>query len=104
VFFPEGTSTDGSKVLPFHSSLFEAAVGNGDLIQAAQISYVAEDGDAGTDVCYWGDMTLATHLWKLFGLRRVHARVRFGPAAKYADRKTAAVATRQSVLALTGSD
>jgi len=104
VFFPEGTSTDGSKVLPFHSSLFEAAVGNGLLIQAAQISYVAEDGNAGTDVCYWGDMTLATHLWKLFGLKRVHARVRFGPPAKYADRKTAAIETRQSVLALTGSD
>lgn len=100
VFFPEGTSTDGNKVLPFHSSLFEAAVEQGYPIHAAQLSYHADDADVATHVCYWGDMTLAPHAWKLFGVKRVHARVRFAEGATYPDRKSAAVATRALVLAL----
>src|SRR5262249_52037916 len=44
VLFPEGTSSDGTQVLPFRSSLFQPAVENQAPITPACISYEIEDG------------------------------------------------------------
>src|SRR5262249_17962547 len=77
VIFPEGTSSDGREVLPFRSSLLEPIVGRRHPLSVAHISYEAEDGNAGKDVCYWGDMTFGPHLLKLLSLRRVRASVTF---------------------------
>ena len=100
VFFPEGTSSDGSTVLPFHAALFEPAITAGVPVQSAHIAYDTNDADPATDVCYWGSMTFATHLWRLFGIKRTRAYVRFGVPSLYADRKTAARATREVILAI----
>lgn len=43
ILFPEGTTSDGSAVQPFHSSLFEAAQ-HAARIQPLAIAYVAPDG------------------------------------------------------------
>lgn len=43
LFFPEGTSTDGSEVLRFHSRLFTPAVEAGIQVTGATIRYVFED-------------------------------------------------------------
>ena len=77
VVFPEGTSSDGREVLPFKSSLLEPIVGRRHPLSVAHISYEVEDGDAGEDVCYWGDMTFGPHLLKLLTKRRVCASVTF---------------------------
>lgn len=99
--FPEGTSSDGKQVLPFHSPLIEAAVQSHAPITAAFISYEVQGGDAALDVCYYGDMVLATHLFRLLRKCNVRAVVRFHPQSKtYTDRKDAARQLREQVLEL----
>ena len=75
VLFPEGTSSDGREVLPFKSSLLEPVREVGRDVFAAHVSYSRADGSPGTDVPYWGDMTLLPHMLKLFSQPRVNARV-----------------------------
>ena len=100
VIFPEGTSSDGTSVLPFHPSLFQSAIDSATVVTPTGIAYSASGADPSTDVCYWGAMTFAAHLWKLFGIERIEARVRFGQACTYADRKSAARHTREVVRQL----
>lgn len=101
VVFPEGTSSDGRDVLPFKSSLLEPIVGRRHPLSVAHISYEVEDGDAGEDVCYWGDMTFGAHLLKLLTKGRVSASVTFTAVEKCADcRKELARQLRSEVLRL----
>jgi lyso-ornithine lipid O-acyltransferase len=96
--FPEGTSSDGARVLRFHSSLFQPAVDLQAQVSAAAISYSVPDGNPGTDACYWGEMTLFPHLIKLLTKHSVTARVRFSPASfRFTDRKQAALRMHQEV-------
>ena len=96
--FPEGTSSDGSGVLRFHSSLFQPAVDLQAQVSAAAISYAVPDGNPGTDACYWGEMTLFPHLTKLLTKHSVTATVRFSPASfRFTDRKHAALRMHQEV-------
>lgn len=85
VLFPEGTSSDGREVLPFKSSLLEPVVGRHHALAVAHLRYRVEDGNAGEDVCYWGDMTFGTHLLNLLALRRIRASVSFAAVGEAAD-------------------
>lgn len=101
VIFPEGTSTDGSRVLHFHSSLFQPALDLNAPVTAACLSYFIPDGDAGTEACYWGDMTLLPHLLNLLTKHSVHASVRFSQEhLQFSDRKEAARSMQERVEAL----
>jgi lyso-ornithine lipid O-acyltransferase len=96
--FPEGTSSDGSRLLPFHSSLFQPAVDLQAQVSAASISYTVPDGDAGAEACYWGEMTLFPHLINLLAKHSVIATVEFSPAPfRFTDRKQAARQMHQEV-------
>lgn len=88
VLFPEGTSWDGSRVLPFKSSLLEPVIGSAHPLTVAHISYTLADGDVANDVCYWGDATFFPHMLKLMTKRCVVACVHFAPVKNPAtDRK-----------------
>jgi lyso-ornithine lipid O-acyltransferase len=101
VLFPEGTSSDGSQVLPFRAPLLEAAVQTEELVTAARIRYEAVHADISQDICYWGDMTFFPHLLRMLAVPAIKAVVRFAPESqRYADRKEAALTTRRSVIAL----
>ncbi len=103
VVFPEGTSSDGSGLLPFHSSLFQPAVDLHAPVTAAFLQYELSDGDAGEEVCYWGDHTLVPHLFNLLTKEGVGAHVKFsGRQHKFEDRKEAAGVMREEVLGLRG--
>ncbi|MCB2095906.1 MAG: 1-acyl-sn-glycerol-3-phosphate acyltransferase [Rhodobacteraceae bacterium] len=74
LFFPEGTSTDGLRVLPFKSTLFAAFFSHG-LEQALKIQPVSVvyRAPAGQDPHYygwWGDMGFGAHFWKTLATRR----------------------------------
>ncbi|WP_057789152.1 lysophospholipid acyltransferase family protein [Roseovarius atlanticus] len=65
LFFPEGTSTDGMRVLPFKSSLFAAFTDleAGLRIQPVTVVYVAPDGvEEPRFYGWWGDMDLGPHM------------------------------------------
>ncbi len=81
LFFPEGTTTNGSEVLPFRRGLFHSVLNEGVALRTAALAYsIHEGGDAtvAEDVCWCGDALLAPHLWRLAGIDRVRAVVRFG--------------------------
>jgi 1-acyl-sn-glycerol-3-phosphate acyltransferase len=80
VLFPEGTSSDGSTVLPFKSALLESAVQLRCPIAAASIDYALHDGSVEDEVCYWRDMTLVPHLLNLLFKREIRATCSFSPA------------------------
>jgi len=79
VLFPEGTSTDGNRVLPFKSALMgaaEADIGSDDAgrkrsvpVQPVSIAYVGMHGlPMGREnrplYAWYGDMELLPHLWE----------------------------------------
>jgi 1-acyl-sn-glycerol-3-phosphate acyltransferase len=80
VLFPEGTSSDGSTVLPFKSALLESAVKLRCPIAAASIDYALNDGSVADEVCYWRDMTLVPHLLNLVFKHEIRANYFFWPA------------------------
>jgi 1-acyl-sn-glycerol-3-phosphate acyltransferase len=82
LFYPEGTTTDGSGVLPFRRGLFHSVLNEDVPLRVAGLRYsiVGDNGGASVeqDVCWWGDALLAPHVFRLLGLRGVKAEVRFG--------------------------
>jgi 1-acyl-sn-glycerol-3-phosphate acyltransferase len=78
ILFPEGTSSDGSRVLPFRPSLLQPVCESSAPLSVAHLAYRLADGNAGEEVCYWGEMTLLPHLWNLLGKGKIHAELRFG--------------------------
>lgn len=101
VVFPEGTSSNGSSVLHFHSSLFQPAVDLNEQITAAAIEYRVFEGDAATEACYWGDMVLLPHLLNLLTKNSIEACVKFSEQHfRFENRKEAARTMRLKVEGL----
>jgi 1-acyl-sn-glycerol-3-phosphate acyltransferase len=100
VLFPEGTSSDGQRVLPFRSAVLEPASAGGYRVFFAALAYrtPATAPPAREAVCWWGDMTLIDHLWRMLALRRITARVVFGrDAGDHADRRATALRLHTAV-------
>lgn len=105
LLFPEGTSSDGTRVLPFHSAFF-AAVGagqagtEGPLVQPVSVVYDRLGGlpvgRAGRALFAWyGGMDLAPHAWRLLQCRGMRATVWLHPPmdpTEFASRKVLAQA------------
>ncbi len=89
LLFPEGTSTDGSSVLPFRSPLFDPAIRTGAPVTAAAIRYQALDTTE-EKVTYWGEMVFFPHLFHTLCVRGLAARISFDAPCQFADRKSAA--------------
>jgi 1-acyl-sn-glycerol-3-phosphate acyltransferase len=90
ILFPEGTSNDGNRVLPFKSALLsvaEARLPDGRPLPVQPIS-VAYTRLGGLPMgrgwrpyfAWYGDMELASHLWTVLGLGRLTVEVTFHPA------------------------
>lgn len=90
VLFPEGTSSDGSNVLPFKPTLFQIALDCQTTITPAAIHYQAESGDIAHDVCYWGDHTLVSHMIRLAKVKGLRATLRIGEAPALPENRKAA--------------
>ena len=100
LLFPEGTSTDGSQVLRFHSSLFQPAIAASAPVTAAAVRYVLNGDARERDLCWFDDTLFLTHLWKTLGAGGFSAEVTFGQPRIYPDRRTAADATHDEVAAM----
>jgi lyso-ornithine lipid O-acyltransferase len=108
LFFPEGTTTDGTDVLPFRRGLFHSVLNEGVPLQMAGLRYsiVGDNGGAtvAQDVCWWGDALLAPHIFRLLGMRSVRAEVRFGGEVKErADRFVLSETARARVMEMVES-
>ncbi len=93
VLFPEGTSNDGNRVLPFKSALLSSAdamVKDADgqvrrvLVQPVSIAYTRLHGiPLGRELrpffAWYGDMELVPHLWEAFCLGPIDVMVHYHP-------------------------
>ncbi len=85
ILFPEGTSNDGNRVLPFKSTLFavaETVLPDGSQVKVQPVSIAATRLDGapmGRDLrafySWYGDMDLVPHLWQFFALGKVTVEV-----------------------------
>lgn len=92
IIFPEGTSSDGTQVLPFKSSLFSLVLdadGNRDIaIQPFTVELLETDGrriETGKDrdlYAWHGDMTLMPHFWQFAKLRGAKVKLHFHAPVK----------------------
>lgn len=100
VVFPESTTTDGTLLLPFRPAIFEAAVRSGAPVTSAHICYTVENEFA-SELCWWGDVHLMSHVANAFSKRCIGAHVRVWPEShQFTDAKTAAATTQREVLEL----
>lgn len=98
MFFPEGTSTDSVRVLPFKSTLFAAFWSHGleevMWIQPVTLAYRAPEGCDPRFYGWWGDMEFAGHLLMVLAqARQGRVEVVFHdpvPVEAFADRKALA--------------
>jgi len=84
LLFPEGTSTEGEKLLPFQTVPLAAPLRSRSIIVPATITYKNIDDDpvtaANRDLIYWyGDMDFVSHFWKLLALHSVEVLVTIQP-------------------------
>jgi 1-acyl-sn-glycerol-3-phosphate acyltransferase len=99
VLFAEGTSSDGSTVLPFKSALLESVVQVRSPVTSAAISYALDHGSVADEVCYWRDMTLVPHLLNLFFKREIRSSCSFSPPKiRIGNRKRIAGDLREEIM------
>jgi 1-acyl-sn-glycerol-3-phosphate acyltransferase len=108
ILFPEGTTSDGSRVLPFRSSFLAVTDGNpAPLVQPISIVY---DRLAGLPAvrstrpifAYYGDMSIGPHYWRLAQCHGVRATIVLHDPVDprdYADRKALTRALWSTVAA-----
>ena len=105
LFFPEGTSTDGCRVLPFKTTLF-APFFNDHLrdeihIQPVSVTYHPPEGADPRFYGWWGEMSFGAHLVRMLAAPR-HGRVEVCyhpalPVTEFADRKALAKSCEAAV-------
>lgn len=90
ILFPEGTSGDGNRVLPFKSALFSVADRASVTVQPVSIAYTRLDGMPLGRVlrplfAWYGSMAMAPHLWTMLGLGTAEVVVEFHPPTTLAE-------------------
>ena len=101
--FPEGTTSDGRDLLPFHANLIQSAIQANVPVQPMSLKFVdARTGDTSFAPCYIGDDTLIGSVWRTLTAPPIVAVVHFGEPqqARGRDRRQWAGDLREDVLRL----
>ncbi len=101
--FPEGTTTDGRALLPFHANLLQSAISASAPALPVALRYLDRDsGQAHPGPVYIGDDTLVASVWRTLRSDTVQAVVRFGEPQRAGarDRRAWANDLRTAVQAL----
>lgn len=106
-FFPEGTSSDGRRVLPFKPTLFAAFFAHGLAeamrIQPATLAYHAPAGEDPRFYGWWGAMDFGPHLLRVLAARRQgRVEVVYHPPVRVEDYPGRKELARDLELAVTG--
>lgn len=62
--FPEGTTSEGRELLPFHGNLLQAAISSDTPAQPVALHFLDAQGQPSFAPCYVGDDTLVASLWR----------------------------------------
>ena len=105
ILFPEGTSNDGLHLLPFKTTLFAAADDERVAVQPVSVTYQLLDGIPlgrfyRPFFAWYGDMSMAPHLWKALGLGRLTVALQYHEPVRlkdFASRKALAEHCRREI-------
>ena len=101
--FPEGTTSDGRELLPFHANLIQSAIAAEAPVQPMSLRFIdARTGEMTMAPCYIGDDTLLASVWRTLTAPPITAVVHFGALqqAQGRDRRQWAQDLRAAVIAL----
>ncbi len=97
--FPEGTTTEGSDVLPFYAGLFDAAVQAGVPTQPVALRFLKR-GRRAPELAFVGEQTLVANLWFLLSAWGVSVECDFLAPIPAADDLTRAELARRAQAAI----
>lgn len=102
--FPEGFTSEGDRLLPFHTSLFEPAVANRAHVHPCAIRYEYPDGTLCRAMAYVGELSFMQSLGLVIRQRGVVARLRFAPVVETegGTRRAVAEAAEARIASLLG--
>jgi len=63
--FPEGTTSEGAQVLPFHAALFQSAIDAGRPVTPVLLRYTDASGQRSRAPAYDGEVTMLQCLWAI---------------------------------------
>jgi 1-acyl-sn-glycerol-3-phosphate acyltransferase len=96
--FPEGTTTPGHALLPFHANLFQAACAADVPVQPVLLFYAdARSGRFSRAAAYVGDETMLGSLWRLSAAPRLRIEVEFLAPIRSVSRRALARDARDAI-------
>ncbi len=105
--FPEGTTSDGTALLPFHANLFQAAVSANAPVQPVLIQYLdRQSGHINQAPNFVGEEFFLVSVWRTLCTPGLVAHIRLGTpqAIDSRDRRVLAAQLRDAVAALQTSE
>lgn len=105
VAFPEGTTGDGRKVLPFHGALLHGAIETGATVQPMALTYADVTGAPAQAPVYCGDTGLLQSMWRIALADGLTAHLDYLTArsAAGAERRALAAALESAIAAATSA-
>ena len=102
--FPEGTTSDGHGVLPFHANLLQAAITTGVPVQPLALRYADATQPVSPAAAYIGDTSLLQSLWWVVMAEGLTAQVTVLPAhySAHAQRRELSEAVRAGIVGALG--
>lgn len=103
--FPEGTTGDGTTLLPFHANLLQAAIAAEAAVQPVALSYGDRHGPRSQSVVYVGETTIVQSLWRIASGQGLNVTVDvLSPVgARHADRRALAQHVQELIAEALGS-
>ena len=98
--FPEGTTSDGLTLLPFHANLFQAAIAANAPVQPVALQFVDRaTGKHSAAPCYINDDTLVGSVWRTLCASNIAVLINFGQPqyAEGRDRRAWAIALKNDI-------
>jgi 1-acyl-sn-glycerol-3-phosphate acyltransferase len=104
--FPEGTTSEGHGLLPFHANLLQAAISTGAPVQPVALRFSDAREAVSQAAAYVGDTHLLRSLWMIVTARGMRVRVDWLPPLVMMgdDRRVVSELLRQRILAALGAE
>jgi 1-acyl-sn-glycerol-3-phosphate acyltransferase len=104
--FPEGTTTDGHSLLPFHANLLQAAIATQSPVQPVALRFSDAARRVSTAVAYIGDTSLLQSLLMVVTAEQLTAHVHLLAAepTEHVDRRSVSQRVRESIAARLNAD
>jgi 1-acyl-sn-glycerol-3-phosphate acyltransferase len=77
--FPEGTTSDGSRLRPFHAPLLQPLIDSGGMLWPVGLKFAHRDGSLNIAPAYVDDMTFGASFARVLGQAVIHAELVFAP-------------------------